>query len=220
VTGGMKSAHDTFWGRYTDRTWIGAKTPRITHSYTVTSADFGVNGRKPPILANTLFTREMYDACPIDRSWSHGSYEDYEWFWRVTKAGYRIFVSEELFGWHHHRRGLRAQAEEYRRSSRGCAYFIRAHRDCPLAKRRLRQVIFLPIAAVAVASAAAAAAAAGHSTAVVAALLGGVAVLALRQVARSRSVESLAYLATGFSLGLVFTTGLAIKLIQLGPAPP
>jgi putative flippase GtrA/GT2 family glycosyltransferase len=219
VTGGMRSAHDTFWGRYTDRTWIGAKTPRITHSYTVTSADFGVNGRKPPILANSLFTREMYDACPIDGSWSHGSYEDYEWFWRVTKAGYRIYVSGELFGWHHHRRGLRAQAEEYRRSSRGCAYFIRAHRDCPLAKRRLRQVVFLPVAAITGACAAGVAAASGHGMSVLAVLLGSLGALALHQVARSRSAESLAYLVTGFSLGLVFTAGLAVSLIQLEPVP-
>ena len=89
VAGGMKSFHDSFWGRYTDSTWIGAKTPRIAESYTVTSANFGAGGRKPPILANTLFTRELYERCPIDPLWSHGSYEDYEWFWRVTKAGYR-----------------------------------------------------------------------------------------------------------------------------------
>ena len=62
----MKSSHDSFWGRYTDSTWIGAKTPRIAESYTVTSTDFGARGRKPPILANVLFTRELYDDCPID----------------------------------------------------------------------------------------------------------------------------------------------------------
>ena len=90
VAGGMKSVHDSFWGRYTDSTWIGAKTPRIAESYTVTSANFGAGGRKPPISANTLFTRELYEHCPIDPSWSHGSYEDYEWFWRVTRAGYGI----------------------------------------------------------------------------------------------------------------------------------
>ena len=149
VTGGLKSIHDSFWGRYTDSTWIGAKTPRITQSYMVTSTDFGVRGRKPPITANTLFTRELYERCPIDPSWSHGSYEDYEWFWRATRAGYEIFVCQELFGWHHHRRGLRALAKEYRRSSRGCAYFVRAHPDCPLAKRRRRQVVILPLAGIA-----------------------------------------------------------------------
>ena len=119
VAGGMKSFHDSFWGRYTDSAWIGAKTPRIAESYTVTSANFGARGRKPPILANVLFTRELYDKCPIDPMWSHGSYEDYEWFWRATKAGYAIRVCQDLFGWHHHRRGLRALAKEYRRSSRG-----------------------------------------------------------------------------------------------------
>ena len=174
VAGGMKSVHHSFWGRYTDSTWIGAKTPRITQSYTVTKTNFGARGRKPPITANTLFTRELYEDCPIDPSWSHGSYEDYEWFWRVTTAGYGIFVCRELFGWHDHRRGMRALVKEYRRSSRGCAYFIRAHRDCPFAKRRLRQLFILPLAAIASAAAAAAAVVAGHGMAVAALLLGGI----------------------------------------------
>jgi Dolichyl-phosphate-mannose-protein mannosyltransferase len=225
VTGGLKSAHDSFWGRYTDSTWIGAKTPRIAESYTVTSADFGMQGRKPPITANALVTRELYDHCPIDPSWSHGSYEDYEWFWRVTKAGYGIFVCRELFGWHDHRRGLRALAKEYRRSSRGCAYFVRAHRDCPLAKRRLRQVIILPLATLAAATVAAVVAVTGHGIAVAAATLGCAAVLAVHQVGRSRSLESLAYPVVGFALGVIFTTSLAMNLTRSGsslsaiPAP-
>jgi putative flippase GtrA/glycosyltransferase involved in cell wall biosynthesis len=213
VAGGMKSVHDSFWGRYTDSTWIGAKTPRIMQSYTVTSEDFGARGRKPPITANTLFTRELYEDCPIDPSWSHGSYEDYEWFWRVTTAGYRVFVCRDLFGWHDHRRGMRALVKEYRRSSRGCAYFIRAHRDCPFAKRRLRQLFILPLAAIVSAAAAAAAVAAGHSIAVAALLLAGTAVLAVHQIARSRSLESLAYPVVGLVLGLVFITGLGMNLI-------
>ena len=91
--------------------------------------------------------------------------------------GYGIFVCRDLFGWHDHRRGMRALVKEYRRSSRGCAYFIRAHRDCPFAKRRLRQLFILPLAAIVSAAAAAAAVVAGHGVAVAALLLGGIAVL-------------------------------------------
>ena len=214
VAGGMKSVHDSFWGRYTDSTWIGAKTPRITQSYSVTHEDFGARGRKPPITANTLFTRELYEKCPIDPSWSHGSYEDYEWFWRVTSAGYRVYVCRDLFGWHDHRRGMRALVREYRRSSRGCAYFIRAHRDCPLARRRLRQLVVLPLGAILTATAVIAAVAAGHSVAVAGLLLGGTAVLAAHQISRSRNLESLAYPVVGLTLGLVFITGLGMHLLQ------
>ena len=218
VAGGMRSIHDSFWGRYTDSSWIGAKTPRIAESYTVTSANFGAGGQKPPILANALFTRELYEHCPIDRRWSHGSYEDYEWFWRVTRAGYAIRVCQDLFGWHHHRRGMRALIREYRRSSRGCAYFIRAHPDSPLARRRLRQSIALPLLAIAGVAGAAAATAYGHGTALAGILLGCAAVLAVHQVARSRSLESVAYPVVGLALGLVFTTGLVTNLIRSGPA--
>ena len=217
VAGGMKSFHDTFWGRYTDSTWIGAKTPRIAESYTVTSADFGARGRKPPILANVLFTRELYDDCPIDPLWSHGSYEDYEWFWRVSTAGHQTRVCQDLFGWHHHRRGMRALAREYRRSSRGCAYFIGAHMDSPLARRRLRQAIVLPLAAAMGIISAVVAAAYGYSSVVAALVLGGAAVLTVHQVVRSRSLESVAYPVVGLVLGSIFTIGLVTNLMRSDP---
>ncbi len=216
VAGGIRSIRDDFWGGYTDHTYVGAKTPRITESYTVTSANFGIRGRKPPISANALFTRELYDRCPIDPSWSHGSYEDYEWFWRVAKAGYGILVYADLFGWHHHRRGLRTLAREYLRSSRGCAYFVRAHPDCPFARRRLRQAVILPLAAIAGAAGIAAAAAHGYSASVASLLVACLAALSLHQVARTLRPESVAYPVAGLVLGLVFTTGLVTHLIRSG----
>src|SRR5258708_29519245 len=59
VTGGMRAVSDDFWGRYTDNTAVGAKTPRVERSYLVTKDNFGING-KPPITANILFRRELY----------------------------------------------------------------------------------------------------------------------------------------------------------------
>lgn len=223
VAGGMKSAHDSFWGRFTDTTLVGAKTPKILESYTVTSTNFGMHGRKPPIAANTLFTRELYERCPIDSFWSHGSYEDYEWFWRIARAGYGIRVCRELFCWHHHRRGIRALVSEYRRSSRGCAYFIRAHLDSPLARRRLRQAVFLPLAAAA-AVAVIVAATNGYSPDLAALALTCAAALCGYQIARTRRLESAAYPALGLVLGVVFTMNLVTHLIRTGgsgltPAP-
>jgi hypothetical protein len=49
-------------------------------------------------------------------------------------------------------------------------------------------------------------------------VLGCAAVLAVHQVARSRSLESVAYPVVGLALGLVFTTGLVTNLIRSGPA--
>jgi len=217
VTGGMKSAHSTFWGRYTDSTRLGAKTPRIARSYAVTKEDFGKGSNKPPITANTLFTREMYLGCPINPTWSHGSYEDYEWFWRVVSSGHSVTVSRDLFGWHEHRRGIRPLVKEYMRSSRGCAYFIWAHGDCPLARRRLIQAIALPTAGIVATIVAAGAVTIGQGKQLAALAAAGMAVLAIDQLARSRRLESLAYPATGFVLGLVFTAGLLTNLIKSSP---
>jgi putative flippase GtrA/GT2 family glycosyltransferase len=215
VAGGMKSIHDSFWGRYTDNTVIGAKTPRVPASYLVTSENFGMRGRKPPITANALFTRELYDKCAIDPTWSHGSYEDYEWFWRVASAGFSVLVSKDLFGWHHHRRGLRALVQEYQRSARGCAYFVRAHLDCPFARRRLWQAVLIPVAAVSGTAAVTVAAAVGESTVVVALMLGCVGLLAAQQILRLRRLEAVAYPVVGLALGVVYTTGLVNHLMRV-----
>lgn len=220
VTGGMRSIHDTYWGRYTDSTRLGAKTPRIETSYLVTKANFGAGGHKPPITANILFVPEMYTGCPIDPSWSHGSYEDYEWFWRVASAGYSVLVCDDLFGWHHHRRGIRPLIKEYRRSSRGCAYFVRAHLDCPLSKKRITQAIGLPIAALAALAATVAAVAAGYGGLLAVLALAASVGIATDQVVQSRRLESITYPVTGLVLGLVFTSGLITNLIKARAARP
>jgi putative flippase GtrA/glycosyltransferase involved in cell wall biosynthesis len=220
VAGGMRSIHDTYWGRYTDSTRVGAKTRRIASSYSVTKDTFGASGRKPPITANTLFTREMYAGCPIDPSWSHGSYEDYEWFWRVVSAGYRVQVCDDLFGWHHHRRGMRPLIKEYLRSSRGCAYFVRAHLDSPLSKLRLRQAVALPLAALVGLAGAGAAVLAGYGALLAVVLLAVCVGIATDQVVQSRRLESLAYPITGLTLGVVFTSGLITHLIRARAVQP
>ena len=225
VAGGMRSIHDTYWGRYTDSTRVGAKTPRIARRpIPVTKDTFGAGQAcKPPITANALFTREMYDRCAIDPTWSHGSYEDYEWFWRVVSAGYRVQVCDDLFGWHHHRRGMRPLIKEYLRSSRGCAYFVRAHPDCPLSKLRLRQAVR---AAAGRASGLAAAGAAVLARSCGAPALLAMVVLAIcvgiatDQVVQSRRLESLAYPITGLTLGVVFTSGLITHLIRARAVQP
>lgn len=214
VAGGMKSIHDSFWGRYTDNTVIGAKTPRIAASYLVNSENFGSRGRKPPITANALFTRDLYEKCAIDPTWSHGSYEDYEWFWRVARAGYSVLVCRDLFGWHHHRRGMLALIKEYRRSARGCAYFIRAHLDCPFAKRRLWQAVLIPFAGIAGIAALAMTAMYGHGDTVAALVLGCIGLLAAQQILRMRRLEAVAYPMVGLTLGVVYTAGLVNHLMR------
>ena len=96
AAGGMRSIHDTFWGRFVDQNRLGAKTPRLPAPYLVTAENFGKRNRKPPVTANVILTRQVYDAQPIDKTWMYG-YEDYEWFWRgAQKAGHRILFTDAL----------------------------------------------------------------------------------------------------------------------------
>ncbi|HEV2361080.1 MAG TPA: glycosyltransferase [Acidimicrobiales bacterium] len=139
AAGGMASTHDDYWGLYVDQNVLGAKTPRVPSDYVLTRHNFGHVHRKPPITANLLFTRAVWDTIgPFDTSFQR--YEDYEWAWRVVAAGYEILFVRDLCGGHHHRRGLRTLARDYWYSGRGCAEFIATHRDSPLARRRLLQL--------------------------------------------------------------------------------
>jgi glycosyltransferase involved in cell wall biosynthesis len=214
VAGGMRSIHDTFWGRFIDRNTLAAKTPRLPRPYLVTTENFGRYGYKPPITANAVFTRDLYDACPLDTAWAYG-YEDYEWFWRLAKSGHQILFSGDLTAAHHHRRSFGRLMREYRQSAAGCARFVRAHRESPLARKRRLQAVLLPLAALTGVVSAAAAAVAGYGAVLGVLALATLAVLVVREVARSRSLEAVTYPAAALALGAVFTVRLAATLGQL-----
>jgi hypothetical protein len=192
VAGGMLSIHDSFWGRYVDANRLGAKTPRLDVSYNVNRDNFGKRGMKPPITANVVFTRRLYDAVPLDVNWIYG-YEDYEWFWRIAKAGFDVLYSTGLEGRHHHRRGLRRLGTEYLRSSDGCAQLIKAHPDCPLARKRLLQATLLPVGAVAGVLAAGTVALDGYWVPILASLTSLGMVGMIWEYTKQRSLESLLY---------------------------
>ncbi len=216
VCGGMRAAEDGFWGRFVDRNIIAAKTPRVPRSYMVTAENFGKRGRKPPITANVLMSRAVYDAVPMDCTWSYG-YEDYEWFWRMAKAGHKILYAAGLTGRHHHRRSFQELATEYRRSATGCERFIRQHGDSPLSKKRSVEAVLLPSAAVVGVVIAGAAVAAGYLLEVVA-ILGATAVfLTVRELIKARRLEAVAYPAVGLALGVTFVAQLGWKLITNRP---
>ena len=218
AAGGMRSIHDTFWGRFVDRNRLGAKTPRLPAPYLVTAENFGKRNRKPPVTANVILTRQVYDDQPIDKTWMYG-YEDYEWFWRIAKAGHRILFTDALTGRHHHRRSFRHLVTEYRRAAGGCAKFVKAHREAPLARKRLQQAILLPLVGLAGLAGAGLAVVDGRALAVGAALAAGTVVLMAREFRQSRTAESLAYPLAGGALGIVFATSLVRGLVSPGIAP-
>jgi glycosyltransferase involved in cell wall biosynthesis len=218
VAGGMRSIHDSFWGRFVDSNTLAAKTPRLPRPYLVNEATFGRRGHKPPITANAVFSRELYEATPLDVTWFYG-YEDYEWFWRVAKAGHLITFSGALTAMHHHRRSLRKLAQEYRRSAEGCARFVRVHRNCPLARKRLYQAIGLPLALCGTLAGAGVALAAGLWLPLAVAAGAAAMLVTGREVWRSRRVEALIYPFIALVLGGAFTMSLLANLVRARPLP-
>ena len=219
VAGGMASIHDSFWGRFVDGTKMAAKTPRIPESYLVTRQNFGRYGRKPPVTANVIITRQLYENCLPDARWAYG-YEDYEWFWRVTSAGNAVLLSKELCGRHHHRRGLWLLCREYLRSADGCARFICRHPVSPLARKRLLQALLLPVAALLLVGAEATAAV---LISPLMPLLGTgliAAVTAAWEYAQQRNREALLYPLINLILGSVFLFGLVRSLLRIAVGGP
>jgi succinoglycan biosynthesis protein ExoA len=214
VAGGMRSIHDTFWGRFVDHNGLAAKTPRLPRPYQVTAENFGRRGHKPPITANAVFTRDMYEQCALDERWAFG-YEDYEWFWRLAKAQHAILFSNDLTAAHHHRRSFRGLAREYRQAADGCAHYMRVHPDSPLARKRLRQLSLLPTVAMVGLAGLAVAFLSGYSVAATVLLVVAAVLVTAWEVIRVRSAEAVAYPVIELALGLVFTGSMLNSWIRL-----
>ncbi len=215
VCGGMRAVTNTFWGRFVDANTLAAKTPRVPKSYRVTVRNFGRHGRKPPITANVLMARAVYDDCPMDDTWGFG-YEDYEWFWRVVRAGHKVLYAAGLDGAHHHRQSFRSLIREYRVSAYGCANFIHAHPHSPLARKRRRQATLLPPLAAVAAAGTVAAIASGYQLTLLAAAAAAAAGLATREVATARRLEAVGYVVAGLALGSLFVFSLGWRLVRSG----
>jgi GT2 family glycosyltransferase len=202
VGGPMISVHRDFWGRYVDANPVASKTPRMDEAYVVDRDSIGRRGRKLPITANVLFTRDVFARVGgLDETFVH-SYEDYEFFQRIVDAGYRVLCTPVLAAWHHHRQGWRALVREYHRSGRGCAQFIGKHPQSRFSRDRLLQFELVATAAL-FGSVAVAEQPLALLAGLVAALL-----LAGYAVARARTPRAVLFPAVTLVLGLSFTTGL------------
>jgi succinoglycan biosynthesis protein ExoA len=220
VAGGMRSIDQSFWGRFVDRNVLAAKTPRVPEPYVVTAENFGRRGRKPPITANAVFSRDVYEHCPFDVAWSYG-YEDYEWFWRIAKTGHQILFDSDITGAHHHRRSIRALLREYLRSADGCARFVRAHPDSPLSQRRRRQALLLPAGLALCLAATPLLILNGQMAPVAVFVAFATLAVVIREVLASRRLEGIVYPFAGLVLGLAFTGGLVKGMLRSydSPAP-
>lgn len=216
AAGGMRSVHDSFWGAFVDSNQIAAKTPRLQRSYEVTAANFGKRGFKPPITANAVFVRRLYDRTPLNVGWSYG-YEDYEWFWRVVRDDHKVVFSGELTAAHHHRNSFRDLTREYLLSASGCAKFARSYPDCPLARKRIAQAVALPLALMAAFAGLCVAVAQHMWLPVLAALIGCWALLTCREVARGRTLAAATYPFIAIPLGALYTFALGHGLVRPRP---
>jgi mycofactocin glycosyltransferase len=213
VCGGMRAITDSFWTRFVDGNTLAAKTPRVPRSYEVTSRNFGKHGRKPPVTANVVLSRDVYDDCPMDETWGYG-YEDYEWFWRIARSGHRILYAAGLDGAHHHRRSFWALAGEYGVSAAGCARFIKAYPDSPLARKRRRQALLLPLAAAAVVAGAGVAVSSGHGIIPLVAVPTVATGITVRELVKSRRLEAVGYVVAGLALSSLFVFTLGWRLVN------
>lgn len=142
-----------FWTRYIDQNPVASKTPRMK-GVTVIDAK-SIRFRKPPVTANFACVRILYEDSRVGgpNVSFRNSYEDYEWFSRIVRAGYSILRDEALGAVRYHREGLKPLLREYTRSGKGCADLIVTHPACGFAQTRVMQIAALVmVGAVAIAS--------------------------------------------------------------------
>src|SRR5262249_30195794 len=119
---------------------FASKTPRMQRDYVADAVTLGRKGYKPPITANVFFTRAVLERVGgLDPAFVH-SYEDYEWFQRIVDAGFAILCTARLTAGPSHRQGWRDLLREYNRSGRGCAQFVRKHREAFFSRKRRRDL--------------------------------------------------------------------------------
>lgn len=144
VAGPVTGLGNNLWVRYIDWNMFAPKTPRMDGGYVLNSTTLG--NHKPPITANFACRSEVYDTVGGPNVAFTNSYEDYEWFSRVVRAGFSILCTDRLKTSRFHREGLKPLLREYRRSGKGCADHIVVHPSCPFAKKRIVQLLGVAVA--------------------------------------------------------------------------
>ena len=220
VAGPMASATPGFWGGYVDGNPIASKTPRMAGDYVANRETLGVRGQKPPITANVMFAREVYERVGgLDPRFVH-SYEDYEWFQRIADAGFDILCTPRLTARHQHRQGWGDLVREYHRSGRGCAQFVRKHRSSRFGRNRLQQLAAVVVLATLAVLDLLTVATGAWKPAVVFFAAGCTAavLLSVATAVRTRRPEAAAYPIVTLILGMAFSAGMLAGLVPLAPA--
>lgn len=212
VAGSMVSVGSDFLSTYVDTNGLAPKTPRFASSFLLSTRRYGTR-HKPPVGANLVLRRGVYDRVGGPDPSFTNSYEDYEWARRIVNAGYEVLATEYTAGYHQHPARVGQMIRDYVRSGRGAANYVAKHPGCPLARIRSLQVALVP--ALIVTFAIALLLATGPTLAFGA--LGCVA-LAGVSIVRSRRLVAACYPALTLVLGLAFWWGFISG--SLGVRPP
>ncbi|MFZ1301182.1 MAG: hypothetical protein WAQ27_01215, partial [Candidatus Microsaccharimonas sp.] len=146
------------------------------------------------------------------------SYEDYEWFSRIVRAGYIIVRDEALNAVRYHRQGLRPLLREYARSGKGCADLIVSHPSCGFAQTRSVQLVGMVAVMASVLLALVV-----FPLFTVAALGVGYVAYAAMCIAKVRRLEAFVYPALSVLFSSVFVYGSLSRFVRYGfrrPAHP
>jgi Predicted glycosyltransferases len=194
-----------------DQNMFGSQTPRMDTPYISNEANFGSWGKKPPVTANSIFTRAVYETVGgFDPDFIY-TWDDYEWFYRVVQAGYPILCTPLLTAEIHHRERFGDVLKAHVESGRGTAQFIHKHPRSLFARRRKAQMLLVWFGLLSALRFPRRAGGLGVS-----ATIGLGAISALR----TRRVEAMAYPAVTLVLGAAYSAALTRELlVRLGSAP-
>lgn len=211
VAGPVSGLGNSFWTRYIDKNPAATKMPRISDSFLLNTRL--LKSHKPPVTANFAITRAVYEAVGGPDPTFTNSYEDYSWMSVMMERGVAILCDDALACERYHREGFKALLREYLRSGKGAADLVRErYKQCPFARKRLRQVgVFYAILAAAITALVL------QPTAVLLSGAIGASLVVAAIAVKVRRLEGLLYPMLSLLLGSAFIAGFTKQLLRLRP---
>lgn len=213
IAGPLAGIGNSFWTRYIDQNPTMAKTPRMRGVTVIDRSN--LRRKKPPVTANFVLTRQVYDEIGGPNVGFTNSYEDYEWFSRIVRGDYPIVCDANLRSVRYHREGFKPLLREYMRSGKGCADHIVTHIRCGFAQSRVIQLLaMMAILSVSVVCSVI------YPWLTLGTLLGGYLLLAMWTTLKVKKLEAVCYPAITAVFTSMFVIGCLGRFVRRGFSKP
>ncbi len=140
IGGSVKTSNlDTFFGLYGELSWIPLM-PEYKNNYTINDANFL---KRKPVSANMAVAKEIFMKIGYFDEDYKGGYEEFDYEYRIIKAGYNILCTGEAIVEHKHRETISSLMHQYYLYGLGSGRFCRKYPHASFTKWHKRNELIL-----------------------------------------------------------------------------